>query len=73
MSGQIGSRVPCPYSMHGAQYLHAHGKGCSEGGNGEGGGVFTAVHSHLVEEHLSRNDGGGCLALVDVNLKVYVV
>ena len=37
------------------------------------GGVFTAVHSHLVEEHLSRNDGGGCLALVDVNLIVYVV
>ena len=64
--------------MHGAQYLHAHGKCCSEGGNGGGGwlgggGVFTAVHLHLVEEHLSRNDGGGCLALVDVNLILRVV
>ena len=37
-SGQIGSRVPCPYTMHGAQYLHAHGKGCSGGWNGGGGG-----------------------------------
>ena len=61
-SGQIGSRVPCPYTVHGAQYLHAHGKGCSVGGNGGGGvegeGVFTAVHLHPVEERLSRNEGG---------------
>ena len=75
--GHIESRVPCPYTMHGAQYLHAHGKGCSEGWNGGGGGgeggVFTAVHLHPVEEHLSRNDGGGCLALVDVNLILHVV
>ena len=35
--------------------------------------MFTAVHSHPVEEHLSRNDGGGCLALVDVNIILHVV
>ena len=64
--------------MHGAQYLHAHGKDCSEGGNGGWGGgggyaVFTAVHLHTVEEHLSRNEGCGCLVLVDVYLILYVV
>ena len=61
--------------MHGAQYLHAHSKGCSEGGNGwgGGGGVFTAVHLHPVQERLSRNEGCGCLALVDVYLVLYVV
>ena len=63
--------------MHGAQYLHAHGKDCSEGGNGGWGGggyaVFTAVHLHPVEEHLSRNEGCGCLVLVDVYLILYVV
>ena len=37
------------------------------------GGVFTAVHLHPVEERLSRNDGGGCLAFVDVYLILYVV
>ena len=63
-SGHNKSRVPSPYTVHGAQYLHAHGKGCSEGGNGGGGvvegeGVFTAAHFHPLEEHLSRNDGGG--------------
>ena len=62
--------------MHGAQYWHVHGKGCSEGGNGggegEGGGV-TAVHLHPVEEHLSRNDGGWCLVLVDIILILHVV
>ena len=42
-------------------------------GMGRGWGVFTAVHSHPVEEHLSRNDGGGCLALVDVNSILHVV
>ena len=35
--------------------------------------MFTAVHFHLVEEHLSRNDGDECLALVDVYLILYVV
>ena len=34
--------------------------------------MFTAVRLHPVEEHLSRNDGGGCLALVDVNLVLHV-
>ena len=38
-----------------------------------GDGVFTAVYLHPVEEHLSRNDGGGCLALVDVNLILHIV
>ena len=36
-------------------------------------GVFTAVHLHPVEERLSRNEGGGCLALVDIYLILYVV
>ena len=35
--------------------------------------MFTAVRLHPVEEHLSRYDGGGCLALVDVNLVLHVV
>ena len=35
--------------------------------------MFTAVHLHPVEEHLSRNDGGGCLALVGIYLILYVV
>ena len=40
---------------------------------GIGGGVLTAVHLHPVEEHLSRNEGGECLALVDIYLILYVV
>ena len=65
--------------MHGAQYLHARSKGCCGWGAGGGGGVregrmmFTTVHLHPVEECLSRNEGGGCLTLVDVNLILYVV
>ena len=35
--------------------------------------MFTAVHLHPVEEHLSRNDGAGWLVLVDVNLILHVV
>ena len=43
------------------------------GGGLEGEGVFTAVHLHPVEERLSRNEGCGCLALVDVYLVLHVV
>ena len=35
--------------------------------------MFTTVHLHPVEEHLSKNDGGGCSALVDVNLILHIV
>ena len=35
--------------------------------------MFTAVNLHPVEEHLSRNEGCGCLVLVDVYLILYVV
>ena len=35
--------------------------------------MFTAVHLHPVEKRLSRNEGCGCLALVDVFLVLYVV
>ena len=35
--------------------------------------MFTAVHLHPVQERLSRNEGGGCLAFVDVYLVLCVV
>ena len=36
-SGHIESQVPCPYTMHGAQCLHARSKGCCGDGCGRGG------------------------------------
>ena len=35
--------------------------------------MFTTVHLHTVEKRLSRNEGGGCLTLIDIYLILYVV
>ena len=69
------SLVPTPCMEHStcthtANVVARVGMGGGEGGTG---GVFTAVHLHPVEERLSRNEGCGCLALVDGNLILYVV
>ena len=65
-----GSIVPTPYMEYSTGTYTA--KVVARVGMG-GGGVFTAVHLHPVEERLSRNEGCGCLALVDVYLVLYVV
>ena len=58
--------------MHTAKVVARVGIGAGGGGR-KGRMMFTTVHLHPVEERLSRNEGCGCLALVDVNLILYVV
>ena len=58
------SLVPTPCMEH-STCTHT-AKVVARVGMGGGGRVFTAVR-------LSRNDGAGCLTLVDVNLILHVV
>ena len=67
-SGHIESRVPCPYTMHGAQCLRARSKGCCGGGCGRGGRCSLQYTCTLWKNVCLEIRGGGGVFAVDWHL-----